>query len=169
MLALEGSRLENLAGWIACPPRWVRIGQERRSETGVQGGIAWSVGWAWMRRSWLLTLARSETLLLLAVVPGHEEWVWVCMLPWANWLWRGIGAACPGLRQGVVYRSVDWVLGQAGRVALYGLAIWWCIEQVRCAGDKGPVSGLCMGGVSPSSQVEVTEDEEGIYHVHLRG
>jgi len=169
VLALEGSRLENLAGWIACPPRWVRIGQERRSETGVQGWIAWSVGWAWMRRSWLLTLARSETLLFLAVVPGHEEWVWVCMLPWANWLWRGIGAACPGLRQGVVYRSVDWVLGEAGRVALYGLAIWWCIEQVRCAGDKGLVSGLCIGGVSSSSQVEITEDEEGIYHVHLSG
>jgi hypothetical protein len=169
VLALEGSRLENLAGWIACPPRWVRIGQERRSETGVQGGIAWCVGWAWMRRSWLLTLARSETLLLLAVVPGHEEWLWVCMLPWANWLWRGIGAACPRWRQVVVYRSVDWVLGQASRVALYGLAIWWCIEQVQCAGDKDPVRALCMGGVSASSQVEIAEDEDGIYHVHLSG
>ena len=37
------------------------------------------------------------------------------------------------------------------------------------AGDKYSVSGLCIGGVSPGSQVEITEDEEGVYHVRLRG
>jgi len=169
ILALEGSRLESLAGWVVCPPRWVRIGQERRREDGVGGEIAWSVGWAWMRRSWLVALVRSETLLLLAVVPGHEEWVWVCVLPWASWLWRGIGAACPRWRRGVVYRSVDCVLEQASRLALYGLVICWFAERIQSTRDKDPVRGLCIGGVSPSSQVEITEDEDGIYHVHLSG
>jgi transposase-like protein len=47
--------------------------------------------------------------------------------------------------------------------------MWWFVEQVQRAGDKHSVSGLCIGGLSPSSQVEITEDEEGIYHVHLSG
>ena len=169
ILALEGSRLESLGGWIVCPPRWVRIGQERRREDGVRGGIVWSVGWAWMRRSWVVALVRSETLLLLAVLPGHEEWVWLSVLPWANWLWRGIGAACPRWRQWIVYRGVDCVLEEASRLALYGLVIWWFIEQSQSTGDKDPIRGLCIGGLSPGSQVEITEDEEGIYHVHLSG
>ena len=169
ILALEGSRLESLGGWIVCPPRWVRIGQERRREDGVRGGIVWSVGWAWMRRSWVVALVRSETLLLLAVLPGHEEWVWLSVLPWANWLWRGIGAACPRWRQWIVYRGVDCVLEEASRLALYGLVIWWFIEQSQSTGDKDPVRGLCIGGVNPSSQVEITEDEDGIYYVHLSG
>jgi hypothetical protein len=169
ILALEGSRLESLAGWIVCPPRWVRIGQERRREDGLRGGISWSAGRAWMRRSWVVALVRSETLLLLAVLPGHEEWMWFSLLPWANWLWRGIGAACPRWRRWVVYRSVDCLLEQASRLALYGLAIWWLVEHIQSTGDKDPVRGLCIGGVSSGSQVAITEDEEGIYHVHLRG
>jgi len=52
---------------------------------------------------------------------------------------------------------------------LYGLVIWWLIEQIQSTGDKDPVRGLCIGGLSPGSQVEITEDEEGIYHVHLSG
>jgi hypothetical protein len=122
-----------------------------------------------MQRSWVVALVRSETLLLLAVVPGHEEWVWLSVLPWANWLWRGIGAACPRWRRWVVYRSVDCVLEEVSRLALYGLVFWWCIEQIQSTGDKYTVCGLCIGGVSPGSQVEITEDEDGIYHVHLSG
>ena len=122
-----------------------------------------------MRCSWVVALVRSETLLLLAVLPGHEEWVWVCVLPWTSWLWRGIGVACPRWRRWVVYRSVDCLLEEASRVALYGLVIWWFIEQVQSAGEQYSVSGLCIGGVSPGSQVEITEDEDGVCHVRLRG
>ena len=74
VVALEGSRLESLAGWVICPPRGVRIGQERQREDGARGEIAWSVGWGWMRRSWTVALVRSQTLLLLAVATGHKEW-----------------------------------------------------------------------------------------------
>jgi hypothetical protein len=122
-----------------------------------------------MRRSYVVALVRSETLLLLAVLPEHEEWVWVSMLPWVNWLWRGIGVACPRWRQWVVYRSVDCLLEEASRLALYGLAIWWFVEQVQNAGDKYAVSGLCIGGVSTDAQVEITEDEDSLCHVRLRG
>jgi len=166
---IVGVKIEGLEGWVACPPRWVSIGRERQREPRVRGSVAWSVGWAWMRRSWVVALVRSETLLLLAVLPGHEGWVWLSALPWANWVWRGIGAASPRWRQWVVYRGVECVLEQASRLAMYGLVIWWFVEQVQCAGDKYSVSGLCIGGVSSGSQVEITEDEEGIYHVRLCG
>jgi hypothetical protein len=122
-----------------------------------------------MRRSWVVALVRSETLLLLAVLPGHEEWVWLCVLPWLSWLWRGVGAACPRWRRWVVYRSVDCLLEGASRLALYGLMIWWLVEQVLRGGDQYLVSGLCIGSVSSGSQVEITEDEDGICHVRLRG
>jgi hypothetical protein len=165
-----GVKIESLEGWIACRPRWVSIGQACPREQRMRRGVVWSAGWVWMRRSWVVALARSETLLLLAVLPGHKEWLWVSVLPWANWLWRGIGAACPRWRRGVVYRSVDCLLEEASRLALYGLALWWFVERVQSAGDKHSVSGLCIiGGVSPDSQVEITEDEEGVYHVRLRG
>jgi hypothetical protein len=129
----------------------------------------WCAGWAWMRRSWGVAWVRSETLLLLAVGGGHEEWAWLSVLPWANWLWRGIGAACPRWRRWVVYRSVDSLLEGASRLALYGLVIGWLVEHMQSTGDQDPVRGLCIGGVSPSSQVEITADEDGIYHVRLCG
>lgn len=164
-----GIKIESLEGWVACRPRWVSIGRACQREQRMRRGVVWSAGWIWMRRSWVVALVRSETLLLLAVVPGHEEWVWLSVLPWASWVWRGIGAASPRWRRWVVYRSVDYVLEQASRVALYGLVFWWFIEQVQSTGAKHSVHGVYIGGVSPSSEVVITEDEDGIYHAHLRG
>ena len=169
IVVIRGVRLESLAGWVAYPPQWVRIGGAQQRGQHIRAGISWSAGWAWMRRSWVVALVRSETLLLLAVLPGYEEWTWVCVLPWASWLWRGLGVACPRWRQWVIYRSVDCLLEEARRLALYGLVIWWLIEQIQSTGDKDPVRGLCIGGLSPGSQVEITEYEKGIYHVHLSG
>ncbi len=169
VLNIMGVRIESLEGWIACPPRWVRIGRERPRERCAQGGVAWSVWWTWMRRSWVVALVRSETLLLLAVLPGHEEWEWVCLLPWVSWLWRGIGVACPRWRRWVVYRSVDCLLKEASRLALFGLVISWFLEQPQSAGDEFSVGKLGLGSVVPSPQVEITKDEERIYHVRLHG
>ena len=107
ILAIRGEGLEQLEGWMVYRPHWVRLGEERRREKHLRGGIAWSVGWVWMRRSWRSALVRSEALLLLVVWSGHTEREWVCLLPWASWLWRGIGAACAEWRGCAVYRSVD--------------------------------------------------------------
>ena len=129
ILAIRGEGLEQLEGWIAYPPRWVRLGEEWRQEKDRRGGIAWSVGWAWMRHSWMSALVRSEALLLLAVWSGHLEREWVCLLPWASWLWRGIGAACAEWRGCAVYRGVDDLLESASRLALLGLLGLWVLEM----------------------------------------
>jgi hypothetical protein len=122
-----------------------------------------------MQRSWVVAMIRSETLLLLAVVPGHEEWEWVCVLPWASWLWRGGGVANPRWRQRVMYRSVDRLLEEASRLAMYGLALLWVVEHGQSTGAENPVSGLGVGGIGLESQVEITVDEEGICHVRMQG
>jgi transposase-like protein len=169
ILAMKGVRLESLEGWVACPPRWVRIGRERQRGRSVGGDVAWYAGWAWMRRSWIVALVRSETLLLLAIWTGREEWEWVCLLPWVSWLWRGIGVACPSWRRWVVYRGVDYLLEEASRVALFGLVVSWFLERQQSTGDEFSVSRAGLGSVVPSPQVKITEDEEGICHVRLPG
>jgi transposase-like protein len=58
---------------------------------------------------------------------------------------------------------------EASRLALYGLVIGGLVEQAQRGGDQYAISGLCIGGVRSGSEVEITEDEEGICHVRLRG
>ena len=122
-----------------------------------------------MRRSRIVALVRSETLLLLAVVPGHTEWMWVSVLPWVMWVWRGMGVAYPRWRAWMVYRGIDCLLEGASRLALYGMAIEWLVEQAPSEGNKYPICGFCIGGVNPGLEVAIKEDEDGIYHVHLSG
>ena len=169
ILAIRGEGLEQLEGWIAYPPRWVRLGEERAQEKHLRGGMVLSAGWAWMRRSWVVALVRSEALLLLAVLPGHTEREWVCFLPWASWLWRGIGAACVKWRRCAVYRCVEVVLESANRLALYGLLGLWVLEYLQETGAEFSVGKLGVGGLALGPQVEITQDEEGICHVRLQG
>ena len=169
VLNIGEGRMESLGGWVACPPRCVGMAGERRGEKGVGGGVAWAAGWAWMRRSWVVAFVRSEVLLLLAVVPGHEAWEWVSLLPWVCWLWRGMGIACPRWRRSQVYRRVDGLLESANRVALYGLALWWVVEYLQSIRGGQCVSGLGLGCGVCGAQVEVSEDEQGMCNIRLVG
>ena len=169
ILAIRGEGLEQLEGWIAYPPRWVRLGEERTQEKYLRGGMVWSAGWAWMRRSWGVSLVRSEMLLLLAVWSGHTEREWVCLLPWASWLWRGTGAACANWRGCTVYRCVEGVLEHATRLALFGLLGMWVLESVQETGPEFCAGKLGVGGLALGPQVEVSQDEDGMCHVRLQG
>ena len=169
ILAMRGEGLEQLEGWVACPPHWVRLGGERRPGKHVRGGIARDVGWAWMRHSWVVALVRSETLLLLAVLPGHNEREWVCLLPWATWLWRGIGAACANWRRCALYRCVEDLLESANRLALFALLGLSVLEYLQDRGARFCIRKLGVGGLALGPQVEVTQDEDGICHVRLQG
>lgn len=169
LLAIGGEVQEQLEGWIAYPACGVRFGEEWRQEKHQRGGIAWSVGWAWMRRSWMSALVRSEALLLLAVWSGHTEREGVCLLPWVSWLWRGMGAACAEWRGCAVYRGVDDLLESASRLALLGLLGLWVLESLEQTGPVCSVGKLGVGGLALGPQVEVSQDEEGICHVRLQG
>lgn len=100
--------LEGIGGWFACPPQAVELeeggrGHRRRS---CQSGFAWRAGWAWLRRSWVVAAVRSEALMVLVHLSGRGEWEWVCLLPWAAWLWKGTGIAWSGLGRQPLYAGM---------------------------------------------------------------
>jgi len=64
---------------------------------------------------------------------------------------------------------VDSLLGEASRLALFGLVLMWFLERQQSTGDEFSVSRMGLGIVLPSPQIEISEDEEGICHVRLPG
>ena len=175
ILAVAGTRLESTAGWVACPAQMIEVGQSRRKRSRGRGSgcrCGWRVGWAWMRRSWMVAAARSEALMGLVFVTGSRDWEWVWVLPWLAWVWKGIGVAQPQLGRRGWYRLVGRMWEDAGRVAWLCLAVRW--SQAHTPGE-GPyrVCSLGMGSVALAegmeAEIEVTPDERGGYHVQLRG
>lgn len=93
------------------------------------------------------------------------------MLPWVVWVWRGLGVAWPNLGQQALYGALGQVWEEASRWALVGLGVMWLVKQVsiRHSMRALPV-GICLGGVRRrESSVEVEKDEQGWYHVQLKG
>lgn len=92
VLAVMSIRVEEVGGWVACPPQAMRrVGGRGHREESHGGGFAWRVGWAWMRRNGMVALARSEALMVLVSLTEHQGWGWVSLLPWVTWLWKGLG------------------------------------------------------------------------------
>jgi len=136
------------------------------------GGLAWRVGWNWLRHSWLMPLARSKVLLALVLLTKQPAWDGVCLLPWLAWLWKGLGVVWPGLGRQPWHTAVGRLWDRATGLALLGLGLGWLSEH----GPEplGPSLGMlpvggCLASEAQAPQVEVTRDEAGIYEVHLRG
>jgi len=173
LLSITGHQVEGLGGWLACPPRVIRLEEGHRSkrqECG--GGFAWRVGWAWMRESWVVAAARSEALLGLMFLTEWWEWEWVCVLPWVVWIWKGLGVAWPRVGQQGWYQWVGRIGEEASRVVLLWLVLRWFYQHAS-SWEQG-VWGAAVGGVvrledEGRAQVEVAEDERGVYHVRLSG
>jgi hypothetical protein len=94
----NGHQVEGLGGWLAGPPRVVRLeGTRRCKKRDCDGGYARRVGWAWMRESWIVAGVRNEALTLLVVLTECQEWEWVGLRPGGVWIWTGLGVAWPRL------------------------------------------------------------------------
>ena len=183
MMAVTGLSLESVGGWIACPPTWIELERERhrRGRQRCQHqGFAWRAGWRWLRRSWMVAALRSEALPVLVWLSGQQGWEWLCWLPWIGWLWKGLGVAWPGLRRQALYRGLGRVWEEGNRWALIGLGLVWLGQKLAESREYGAY-GLAVGmswqrpdfgelsrAVSEAS-VEVEQDEQGVYHVRLRG
>ena len=174
VLAGLGVSLESSGGWVACPPKLVKLEREkRRRKRQCEAGFAWRAGWAWMQRGWVVTAVRSEALLMLVFLTEHWEWRGLCLLPWGVWLWKGLGAAWPGLGQQPLYRGVGRLWEEASRGAMIGLGVLWLMQHVPETGSQtayGPSARVMgLGSVMSRPRVEVSQDEEGMYHVRLKG
>ena len=176
VLAVMGTPLESSKGWAACPPQLVTIGsQEQQTRQRSRFSTpAWRTGWAWMRQSWMVAALRSEALLLLVFVTDRWEWHALCLLPWGEWCWQGLGVAWPTLGRQPWYRAISrlWTLGY--RLALIGLTLLWLAQHLPTLGRCGAphrfsAAGLGLGTVRSAQNVKVTRDEQGVYHVQLKG
>jgi len=177
-LTAMGMPLESLGGWSACPPQLVRVEGERWKRRGAREGayeFSWRVGWVYLQRSWMMTAVRSEALLMLVWWTESWEWEWLCLLTWMGWLWRGLGAAWPGLGRQPGYRAMGGLWERASQLALLELLVVWVGQQVPMMQESGPLVSLGtgqvvgVGSVLGSPRVEVEEDEAAWYHIRLRG
>ncbi len=167
-----GVTLESVGGWSACPPHligeagkgWKREGERRRLY-----GFSWRVGWAYLQRSWMMAVLRSEALLMLVWWTESWEWEWVCLLWLVEWLWRGLGAAWPGLGRQPLYCAVGELWERTGQIALAGLVLVWIGQQMATVRECWSFSSLGVGSVLCSPSVEVEEDDTGWYHIRLSG
>ena len=193
-----GTTLESIGGWFAYPPQAIGLAEGRRGHRrgSRRCGFAWRVGWYWMRRSWMVAAVRSEALLAPVCLTERQEWEWLCLLPWVAWLWKGVGIAWPGLGRQPLYEGMGRMWERASGVVLLGLGMVWLGERLSASGRYGLwalPAGMCLqqradepqvevntGSASCQSaqleqhqasepQVKVERDEEGVYHVQLRG
>jgi len=174
MLAGLGITLESSGGWVASPPQWVRIEREKRRRKRECGaGFAWRAGWAWMRRGWVVTAVRSEALLMLVFLSDRWEWRGLCLLPWGVWMWKGLGVAWPSLGSQPLYRGLGRLWEEASRWALIGLGALWLMQhrpEAEGQTSYGPsVSVLGLGSMMSTPSVQVSQDEQGMHHVRLKG
>ncbi len=174
ILIVIGIRLENVEGLVAYPPQLRgKVREQYKVDRGKQCGFVWHTGWRWLRRSWMVAAVRSEVLMVLVFVTGCEEWRWVCVMPWVVWLWKGVGVAWPKLGRQPMYRGLGRVWEESGRVTMIGLTLTWIGQQTEVMSTSG-MWGLSVGMVLRSQEtiepsVTVEQDEEGMYHVQLRG
>jgi hypothetical protein len=142
LLRIIGYQVEGLGGWLACPPRVIKLEEGRRPKgQDCGGGFAWRVGWAWMRESWVKAAVRSEVLLGLMFLMEWWEWEWVYLLPWGVWIWKGLGGgvAGTGARRVVSMGGANRGGGQSYGAALAGT------EMVLSACFKLGAGGMGRG------------------------
>ena len=167
LLTAKGESQSSWAGVVCCRAGPIGVWRPRRGRKAERQAPCWGLGWAWMRRSWTVVVIRSEALLAWVALSGHTEWRWLCLLPWIEWLWKGIGVVWPSLRRQALYSVLSRLVTEAYRLAFVGLGAYVLVHGVRSAQNGGAyVPSLALGSVS---SVDVKQDEEGVYHVHLQG
>lgn len=176
LLAATGHQVEGAEGWIASPPRLIRLEGKRERQSAkrqqVRGSFAWRAGWAWMRRSWMVVVLRSEALMVLVFLTGLREWEWVCLLPWVAWLWKGWGVICPVLGRHPLYWGLGRLLEETSRAALVGLGMVWLVQHAAIPGEQC-AWGLAAGTIGQGIKVELpsieVERDGAVYHVRIKG
>ena len=118
----------------------------------------------------MIPAIRSEALMGLVFLNEAWGWEWVCLLPWAAWLWKGVGAVWPSLRQQAIYVSLGRVWERSSGITLAVLGAMWISRQIPADGVRVGAWSAGMGLSSigePYVRAEI--DEQGMCHVQLEG
>jgi hypothetical protein len=96
-------------------------------------------------------------------------WSWLRLVPWALWLWRGLGVGWPRLRQQVAWLWVAEGLWQTQRLVLLGY-LGVVLSQQRSGGQAPWGVGLgCLVCQQDEPRVEVARQADGSYQATLCG
>ena len=171
VLTTTGTRLESIGGWLACPVPSVKLERypHRESRRVTPRGV-WRARWCWLRQSWMIPAIRSEALMALVFLNEVWGWEWVCLLPWAAWLWKGVGIVWPSLGRQPTYVCMGHVWERLSGIALAVLGMIWVSRHIPAGGVRVSTlsAGMCLSSIGePYAQAEI--DEQGICHVQLRG
>jgi hypothetical protein len=184
-LAMLGCPLEAGAGWIVWPPTVYvvsslgsrRASPQRHTFSCPCNPSPWGLAaWRHVQRTWHIPLWRSMALATLWFASSRVGPVWIVSLPWAIWLWQGMGLLWPGLGHQPEWQLVQRVARLSERVLLWAYLALVLGQGVARLGQLSldPLAErllltriplLCMG---PS--VVVRRDEaQGGYVADLQG
>jgi hypothetical protein len=171
-LALLGQVPGEVGGWLLRPVAEACGGQEGRRSAA--GGFRWGPWWAmahYLQQSWRPVLVRS--LLLWGLWEWSGRWgpAWLWLVPWFLWLWRGLGAGWPVLRQQGVWQGIERGLWQGQRGLLVGYLAGVMGRQREAAVLSCLVGAVAAedGGREAEPWVQVTRQVDGSYQAELCG
>ena len=172
-LALLGQMPGEAAGWLVQPAvpgagvrRWQPPGVRCR-RPGWSGHLT-ALG-QYLAASWSPVLLRSLLLWGLWAWSGQLGWSWLRLVPWALWLWRGVGMGWPSLRQQAAWLWVAEGLWQTQRLVLLGY-LGVVLSQQRTGGPAPWGVGLgCLVCQQDEPRVAVARQADGSYQATLCG
>jgi len=92
------------------------VGHRKRREN--ERALSLTAGRAWVQRTWVRALARSELLATLSLVRigwaqgrfSVLDWVW--LLPWGEWVLEGLSVVWPWLGRQAEMRVLHWAVAR---------------------------------------------------------
>ena len=100
---------------------------------------------------------------------GQWGWSWLRLVPWALWLWRGVGVGWPRVRQQAAWLWVAEGLWQTQRLVLLGY-LGVVLSQQRSGGQAPWGVGLgCLVCQQDEPRVAVARQADGSYQATLCG
>jgi transposase/DNA-directed RNA polymerase subunit RPC12/RpoP len=182
LTALVGQVPESSLGWVSYPPGMLEFQgaskPRHRKWRENEWGSNLTAGWAWVQRTWVRALARSEWLATLSLVRiglgqarfSMLDWAW--LLPWGEWALEGLSVVWPWLGRQPEMRVLRWAAGW-----LRWASLLVCSAQVVghwLASDEGLGQGQnVFAGVGFLSkkfvwQIESEEEEEPISWIAVK-
>ncbi len=180
-LAVLGCPLEAGAGWVTWPPAVYVVPSRRPGQAafrqrrscghGARLIPGWSTASQYVQCTWRVPLLRSLVLATLWMAGGRAGPVWVICLPWAVWVWQGVGILWPGLARQPEWRLIQRAARLGEQVVLWvylGLALSQGVIRVRQLEWRRPLGGMVL--LCAGSSVAVRHEEgQGEYVAELEG
>ncbi len=175
-LALLGQVPGDVGGWVLRPTAADVASPVRQpARRGACEGGRWQALGCYLLQTWRPVVLRS--LLLWGLWEGSGRWgpAWLRLVPWVLWLWRGLGAGWPALRQQAVWQGIEGGLWQGQRWLLVSYLVMAvsgpraATVALSCLAVTDPAAAGGAGECEPEPWVQVLRQADGSYRAELCG